>query len=274
MKANNGSSKDDRKFFICSTNETAQPTSGDIAEVTILKSEQFKNTYNVDLSAAAPFKQFYIYCKDALGVSEVSVTYSSMTYSDYCTTVAPLSQDVTISAVGYSTYSSAYALIVPADETVYGAKIKNETTVELIPVNKDTVLKAGEGFIVKGEANSTVTFAVSTEDSDPIEENELLGTGNETLDLEAGEAYLLGAKDGKAVFALCNEGTLGANKACLPAPSTVGANSTLGFDDATGIISVNNDATNNGAIYNLNGQKVGAGYKGIVIVNGKKMFNK
>ncbi len=179
---------------------------------------------------------------------------------------------VAISSVGYSTYSSTSALVVPADETVYGAKIKNENSVELIPVEAGTVIAAGEGFIVKGEANGTVTFTVSSEDGEAISDNELLGTGDETIDLSAGEAYLLAAKDGKAIFGLCGEGTLGANKACLPAPA--GANSVLGFDDATGIIAVSNNVINNGAMYNLAGQKVGSDYKGIVIVNGMKFLNK
>lgn len=180
--------------------------------------------------------------------------------------------NVAISPVGYSTYSSTSALVVPADETVYGAKIKNENSVELIPVEAGTVIAAGEGFIVKGEANGTVTFTVSSVAGAKISDNELLGTGNETIDLSAGDAYLLAAKDGKAIFGLCGDGVLGENKACLPAPS--GANSVLGFDDATGIIAVSNNIINNGAMYNLAGQKVGSDYKGIVIVNGMKFLNK
>ena len=178
-------------------------------------------------------------------------------------------QTVTISEVGYATYSSDKALVVPTDETVFGAKVNDAgTAVALIPVGAGTVLEAGTGFIVAG--NGSVTFEVSAAAGDAIEENELKGTGATSKTLVANEAYLLGAKDGKAIFSICSAGTLGANKAYLPAPSTVDANSTLGFDDATGIISVNNDATNNGAIYNLNGQKVGRDYKGIVIMNGKK----
>ena len=203
-------------------------------------------------------------------VTKIVVNYGNAT--TYYTTSGILTQDVAISPVGYSTYSSSFALVVPADETVYGAKIKNENSVELIPVEAGTVIAAGEGFIVKGEANGTVTFTVSSEDGAKISGNELLGTGDETLDLEAGDAYLLAAKDGKAIFGLCGDGVLAENKACLPAPS--GANSVLGFDDATGIIAVSNNIINNGAMYNLAGQKVGSDYKGIVIVNGMKFLNK
>ena len=49
----------------------------------------------------------------------------------------------------------------------------------------------------------------------------------------------------------------------------------LYFKDATGIKApVANEKAVNGAIYNLSGQKVGASYKGIVIVNGKKVLQK
>lgn len=224
----------------------------------------------LDCSGASVTGGYIVAKAGSTSITKIVVNYGNAT--TYYTTSGILTQDVTISPVGYSTYSSSFALTVPADETVYGAKIKNENSVELIPVEAGTVIAAGEGFIVKGEANGTVTFTVSSEDGAKISDNELLGTGDETLDLSAGEAYLLAAKDGKAIFGLCGDGVLGENKACLPAPS--GANSVLGFDDATGIIAVSNNVINNGAMYNLAGQKVGSDYKGIVIVNGMKFFNK
>ena len=49
----------------------------------------------------------------------------------------------------------------------------------------------------------------------------------------------------------------------------------LYFKDSTGIQTpVASEKAVNGAIYNLSGQKVGASYKGIVIVNGKKVLKK
>ena len=55
-----------------------------------------------------------------------------------------------------------------------------------------------------------------------------------------------------------------------------GASAKLNFIDgeATGINGVNAEATADGAIYNLVGQKVSAAYKGIVIKNGKKYLMK
>lgn len=46
------------------------------------------------------------------------------------------------------------------------------------------------------------------------------------------------------------------------------------IDEATGIENVEVVTPANNAIYNLSGQKVDASYKGIIIVNGKKYFNK
>ena len=43
---------------------------------------------------------------------------------------------------------------------------------------------------------------------------------------------------------------------------------------STGISTVKAQKTQNNVIYNLAGQKVNAGYKGVVIVNGKKMLQK
>ena len=56
--------------------------------------------------------------------------------------------------------------------------------------------------------------------------------------------------------------------------------SKLGFygfelsDQATSVKGIKNVAENNGVAYNLAGQKVGKDYKGVVIVNGRKMIQK
>lgn len=182
--------------------------------------------------------------------------------------------DLSISSIGYSTFSTANAVSIPADVQVYGAKINAEgTAMSLIPVEAGTIIKAGEGLIVKGAANYPVTFKKSYAPGSAITGNELVGTADETVGLSKGDAYLLGEKEGAAVFALCDEGTLGTNKAYLPVSSAV--KEVLYFEDATGISTIKNAELNiQDAIYNLAGQKVGADYKGIVIRNGKKMLNK
>ena len=48
----------------------------------------------------------------------------------------------------------------------------------------------------------------------------------------------------------------------------------LKVPDPSGVNTINAVKADNGAIYNVAGQKVNAGYKGLVIKNGKKFVNK
>ena len=45
------------------------------------------------------------------------------------------------------------------------------------------------------------------------------------------------------------------------------------FDTTTAIQGVHDDAWTDGKAYNLNGQRVDKSYKGVMIVNGKKVVN-
>ena len=93
FKAHNGSSSANRKFLFCSSNTTAQPTTGDLAEVTIPKSESFSQIYTADLSQLG-VNQFHIYVAAALSITDIAVTYttgsstSSTTYTSYTTSCA------------------------------------------------------------------------------------------------------------------------------------------------------------------------------------------
>lgn len=93
FKAYNGSSSANRKFLFCSSNTTAQPTIGDLAEVTIPKSESFSQIYTADLSQLG-VNQFHIYVAAALSITDIAVTYttgsstSSTTYTSYTTSCA------------------------------------------------------------------------------------------------------------------------------------------------------------------------------------------
>ena len=91
----------------------------------------------------------------------------------------------------------------------------------------------------------------------------------------------LGLKNGTFV-PYSAAGTIAANKAYLQIPTsdmpTAGAKLTIVFgekpsSETDGIKAVST-SVENGVRYNLAGQKVGADYKGIVIVNGKKVIIK
>ena len=188
--------------------------------------------------------------------------------------ISPKTVEVTVSSAGYATYCSDKDLVVPADETVFGAKSKDDV-VSLIPVDKDDVIKAGEGIIIKKIGGGTVTFNISKEAGVAIAENELKGTTEyEKFTLES--IYLLGVNDGNAAFML-NKGSylLAPNKAYLSKPAN--AKQILYIsedtDDATAINSVSENLSN-AKMYNLNGIQVNKNYKGIVIKDGKKYLMK
>ncbi|MBO7073801.1 MAG: InlB B-repeat-containing protein [Bacteroidales bacterium] len=87
MKVKNGSSKDDRTVYICSSNSTAQPSSGDIASLSVPKSSSFDTNRSINLSSSPTFSQFYVYVSAALAFSEIKVTYDKPSYSGYCSTI-------------------------------------------------------------------------------------------------------------------------------------------------------------------------------------------
>jgi len=70
---------------------------------------------------------------------------------------------------------------------------------------------------------------------------------------------------------------LSAGKVYLQGLATASARDYLGFDNtATGInnVEISEESDDSTPMYNLAGQRVNKSYKGVVIVNGKKMLNK
>ncbi len=99
-----------------------------------------------------------------------------------------------------------------------------------------------------------------------IEGNDLKGTAE---DIEAAGKYVLTQPEGKVIgFYLADQGTIKAGKAYLEGAS--GIKAFLFNDEATGISNVN--VNENGAIYNLAGQRLNKMQKGINIINGKKVL--
>ena len=86
---------------------------------------------------------------------------------------------------------------------------------------------------------------------------------------KTGLGFYWGADNGAAF-------TAKTNGAYLAVPKSSGsAKSGFRFDGTTtGVNTINAKTTTNDVIYNIQGQRVGANYKGLVIVNGKKMMRK
>ena len=87
----NNSTKDTRNIYICSSNATAQPSSGDLGSASVPAS----NDGEVTLSISGTFSQFYIYTNAALSFKYITVTVSGTTYSGYTTSCEPCNDNPT-----------------------------------------------------------------------------------------------------------------------------------------------------------------------------------
>ena len=150
---------------------------------------------------------------------------------------------------------------------------KQGTLIGVIAANDETfTVTPTESFKYVGMASSNGAIyidkiTVEWEGSVPnIEGNDLKGTAE---DIEAAGKYVLTQPEGKVIgFYLADQGTIKAGKAYLEGAS--GIKAFLFNDEATGISNVN--VIENGAIYNLAGQRLNKMQKGINIINGKKVL--
>ncbi|MBQ0104400.1 MAG: Ig domain-containing protein [Prevotellaceae bacterium] len=181
------------------------------------------------------------------------------------------SYELTISDKGWASMYLDYAVKIPEGVSVYYAKKATTSTITLSPVEGN--IPANCGVVVKGSGN--VTFEETTETVEPIVGNLFLGAVKPVIVAASSTYVLSGESEPDApVFGTFTGTEIPANKAYLKKP--VNGNNTVDFtfDDATAIDEVAAEAKSNSVRVNLAGQIVGRDYKGIVIVNGKKMFNK
>ena len=179
----------------------------------------------------------------------------------------PATVTKTMTAAGYATYCSPYALDFTGVDglTAYIAKVSGdnitfEEVTEAIPANT--------GILLKGNAaNYNIPTVLS---ADAVENNVFVGVTADTS-VDAAIFVLMNGTEGVGFYKTKNEFTVGANTAYIPADAVAGARMFIGFnEEATAIEAVNSDKTN-GEMFNLNGQRVQKPSKGLYIVNGKKV---
>ena len=179
---------------------------------------------------------------------------------------------VTITAAGYATYCSPYALdfsgvsenvkayfITGAD----GNSLTLSEALSTVPANKGVLLIGAEG-------NYDIPVIASS--STDATENKLIGVTAKTAGVAAGIYVLMDETNGVGFYKTTSAFIVGANTAYLPA-DIAGARAFYGFGDATAISAVKTVKVD-GEVYNLNGQRVAAPQKGLYIVNGKKVIIK
>ena len=187
--------------------------------------------------------------------------------------------DVKIGVNGWTSYISNQNLdfgnATPSGLTAYAAIYGEEN----ITLNNVTEVPANKGLVLSGTANTTYTVPVlaSTEASVTTDLK-----GNATADYAVNQNeynyYVLANVGGEEGFyEYTGTAAIPAGKAFFEVAAG-GAKFLpiiISEDETDGIKSVQGSRfTVNGEAYNLSGQRVGKDYKGIVIVNGKKMLNK
>lgn len=198
--------------------------------------------------------------------------------------IVPTAYQLTTEDTDYYSLYLDYDAIIPDGITAYTAALNDDrTAVELTEVT-GTVLKRNRGYIVKGNAVGTFTFKVSDIMGDEIEGNKLKGVtvDTEAKDIEAANpgktVIMLGLKNGVMGFRKPAGGTIEANKAYLLADTPLDKNQIIAIRNdgtTTGIGRVTTGGSDkNAPMFNLAGQRVGSNFKGIVLVNGKKVIRK
>ena len=193
---------------------------------------------------------------------------------------------VTITAAGYATFSSTQKLNFTGVEglTAYKATATSESSVTLEDVTG--IVPAETGLLLKGAAN-TYYIPVSTADASDVTGNLLQSTATAEYEVtgdETGTAYVFGSLNEVVGFYKAADGKkIGVGKSWLLVPPSTGGAKDVEFlsfvfgdeeQGETDDIKAVSTKVEDGVRYNLAGQKVGADYKGIVIVNGKKVIIK
>ena len=184
-------------------------------------------------------------------------------------------ETVTIGETGYTTFASAEALNLdelPENVTAYYASGVNGEFVILTEVEGQVA--KGTGLILAGTPSTYSIPVVAS--GETIATNKLVGCTTET-ELNANEnLYVLVNNNGTAEFQCLadNGATIPVGKAYLNVPAA-GARLNIVFaGETTGIAEVATAGAENGAIYNLSGQRVSKPANGLYIVNGKKVIIK
>lgn len=190
----------------------------------------------------------------------------------YSLTFTPLEApaSITLNSYGYNTYSNANTVTV-SGAVAYTCTVNNETK-KVVLKELGTVVPAGQGVLLKGEANGTVSFAFGGEEP-VIAQNDFQPVLKAVATPADKAIYVLNGNQFKKYTGV----TLVANKAYIElGTGTAAAALSIEWDGGTtGIGGIEESVVDdNVPVYNLNGQRVDMNTKGIIIKNGKKIINK
>ena len=209
-----------------------------------------------------------IICPDELDKTQTGASYIPTGWSVN-------GYEISVSAVGWASMYLPIDVTIPEGVEVYYAASASGDVVTLKSIAD--AIPAHTGVIVKAAAG-TVFFPYTATAVTPVEGNLFEGTSVDKA-CSANENYVLSGKStaAKPIFQPYNGTSLGAFKAYLPKSAVGGAGSIqfrFGDDGDTTVISTVGTEVAEDVIYNLAGQRVGSDYRGIVIKNGKKVWDK
>lgn len=186
-------------------------------------------------------------------------------------------ETLTTAASGFATYAADYDVNYSALGLTTYAITLDEANNKVSYNRFEGVVPAGKAVLVQGTASTPYALTPAEGAADATFSTDLKASDG-TVTAADDKIYAFGTLNGKSGFKLVNNGIkIPAKKGYLQLTGTNAAKPTFfAFDGiGTGISHIEADADlENAAMYNLAGQRVGKSYKGVVIVNGKKMLRK
>ena len=193
---------------------------------------------------------------------------------------AVVAPKLTLSASGYASYCCQYPLdFTNIDKDTFKAwyvSAVDMTTGDVTFSEITGTIKGGEAFFLYGTPGAECQLAYAESSSEVLNGNKLVGTLAPTYVENGNGIQNYGLSGGN--FVKMGNGVVNANKSYLPVEVATETPARLNIifesQEATGISNSPELNTKSGEVYNLQGQKVGSEYKGIVIKNNKKYFVK
>lgn len=188
-------------------------------------------------------------------------------------------ETVTISSSGYSTYAAYYPVdYSKLDDLKAYTVILNAEKTGIVMNEVKCVVPAGVAVLLKGKADTD--YALTKAEGWQNVTSDLKMSDGTITSTDKKTVYGLATVDGQDGFYRASKGkTIPVKCAYLEVENSASSAKCFSLGDhsgsTTGITSVKNEAAgNNAPMYNLAGQLVDKGYKGIVIKNGKKIVLK
>lgn len=189
--------------------------------------------------------------------------------------------DLDVTSVGWASLYVHFPVKVPKGYTAFTAGEITSGVSTLSAITEGKTIPANTAVLVKGP-EGIASFPLSEDTPESISSNILLGSVNMVKSIGNKIYTLKGGSADNATFGLYTSNNLSAFKAYVPKATVDAAGGAanvrfvLPNEEIDGIMQIENSSLSiaNPASFNLNGQRVNANAKGIVIVNGKKFINK